>query len=824
MTAVLPFLVLLLVVAIVAYHRWSFAVFTAIAAAALVAVGLTGVSPVATWVAAGLLAVVALPMLLVPIRQNLITAPLLKFYTKILPPLSDTEKTALEAGTVGFEGELFSGAPKWEELLAQPKPMLSAEEQAFLDGPTEELCRMTSDWETTHVRADLAPEVWAFMKKHKFFGMIIPKEYGGLGFSALAHHKVIQKLSSISFVLSSTVGVPNSLGPAELILHYGTDAQKKHYLPRLADGREIPCFALTGPTAGSDATSLPDFGIVCEGDWNGAKVLGVKLTFDKRYITLAPVATMIGLAFRLYDPNRLLSDEADRGITLALIPRETPGLNVGRCHFPLNCTFMNGPLHGKEMFLPLSQLIGGEEYIGHGWRMLVECLSVGRAITLPSTSSGAAKLAAAATGAYSRIRKQFGLSIGRFEGVEEALARIAGHTYAISALSQSTAAAVDRGEKPSVPSAIAKYHATELARDIGKDAMDIHGGKGICLGPSNYLGRGWQASPISITVEGANILTRSLMIYGQGAIRCHPWVLKEMQAAMNPDPVVRLREFDTSLFGHIGFAISNAVRSIWMGLTFAALGKAPGDDYTRRFYRRLNRYSANLALVSDTSMLTLGGKLKFKEKLSGRLGDVLSQLYIASAMLKRYEDEGRPSCEQPLLAWAFHDSVHKIELALSGALRNYPIRPVGWLMWLLVFPFGRRAQAPSDRLGRRVAAMLMTPSDARDRLVSGIFLTPCENHPAGRVNAALPKVILAEPVERKLMKAIKSGEIAAHDYTEQLAEAAQKGIISAAEKIQLEELRHLTWDAIHVDDFDHEDLVAASLLRGEKSGETRRAA
>ncbi|MFN7386119.1 MAG: acyl-CoA dehydrogenase [Lysobacteraceae bacterium] len=824
MSALLPFLVLLLAVAIAAYHRWSLAVFTAIAGAGLVGVGLTGLAPVATWVAAGLLAVVALPLLLTPIRQNLITAPLLKFYTKILPPLSDTEKTALEAGTVGFEGELFSGAPKWGQLLSQPKPTLTAEEQAFLDGPVEEVCKMTNDWETTHVHADLEPQVWEYLKKNKFFGMIIPKEYGGLGFSALAHHKVIQKLASISATLSSTVGVPNSLGPAELLLHYGTEDQKRHYLPRLADGREIPCFALTGPTAGSDATSLPDFGIVCEGEWNGAKVLGVKLTFDKRYITLAPVATVIGLAFRLHDPQKLLSDDVDRGITLALIPRDTPGFEIGRRHFPLNCTFMNGPLHGKDVFLPLSQLIGGEDYVGQGWRMLVECLSVGRAITLPSTSSGAAKLAAAATGAYSRIRKQFGLSIGRFEGVEEALARIAGNTYAVAALSQATAAAVDRGEKPAVPSAIAKYHATEMARDVGKDAMDVHGGKGVILGPSNYLGRGWQAAPISITVEGANIMTRSLMIFGQGAIRCHPWVLREMQAATHPDPVVRLREFDTNLFGHIGFAISNAVRSLWMGLTFAAFGKAPGDDYTKRFYRRLNRYSANLALVADTSMLTLGGKLKFKEKLSGRLGDVLSQLYIASAMLKRYEDEGRPASEQPLLAWAFHDSVFKIENALSGALRNYPIRPVGWLLWLLVFPFGRRAQAPSDRLGRRAAALLMSPSDARDRLVSGVFLTPCENNPAGRVNAALAKVILAEPVERKFMKAVKGGEIAALDYAGQLAEAVRKGLITAEEKAQLEELRRLTWDAISVDDFDHEDLVAASLVRGAKSGDTRRAA
>jgi acyl-CoA dehydrogenase len=813
MSVLIPFLALVLVAAIAAYHRWSLAVFAAIAASALVACGLLGAGKVATIVAAVLLAVVVLPLLLTPIRQRWITSPLLSFYSKILPPLSDTEKVALEAGTVGFEGELFSGRPKWKVLLDQPAPELTEEEQAFLDGPVEEVCKMVNDWETTHVRADLAPEVWEFLKKNKFFGMIIAKEYGGLGFSAYAHSRVIMKLASVSATLSSTVGVPNSLGPGELLAHYGTDEQKSHYLPRLADGREIPCFGLTGPTAGSDATSIPDYGIVTMGDWNGARVLGVRLNFEKRYITLAPVATIIGIAFRMYDPDGMLGDKKDIGITLALVPRGTAGMDIGRRHFPLNCVFQNGPIHGKDVFVPLSQLIGGEEYAGEGWRMLVECLSIGRSITLPSTSSGAAKLAAVVTGAYARTRKQFGLSIGRFEGVEEALARIAGNAYASSALSQATAAAVDRGEKPAVPSAIAKYHCTEMAREVARDAMDIHGGKGVILGPRNYLGRGWQAAPISITVEGANIMTRSLMIFGQGAIRCHPWVLKEMKAAQNPDRAAGLREFDTNLFGHIGFAISNAVRSWWFGLTFAKIGAAPGDAYTRRYYRRLNRYSANLALLADTSMLLLGGKLKFKEKLSGRLGDVLSQLYLSSAMLKRYEDEGRLATEQPLLAYAFHSSCHKIELAMSGALRNFPIRPAAWLLWLLVFPWGRRAQEPSDRLGRRAAALLMSPSDARDRLANGVFLTPCANNPAGRINAGLAKVILAEPVERKFLKALKNSDIEALTFPEQLNEGVREGWITAEEKTQLEELRTLTWDAITVDDFDPADLESASLHR-----------
>jgi acyl-CoA dehydrogenase len=542
-------------------------------------------------------------------------------------------------------------------------------------------------------------------------------------------------------------------------------------------------------------------------------VVGVKLTFDKRYITLAPVATLIGLAFRMYDPDGLLGDKQDIGITLALLPRETPGVDIGRRHFPLNSTFQNGPIHGRDVFIPLSQLIGGEAFAGKGWQMLVECLSIGRSITLPSTASGGAKLGAAVTGAYARIRKQFGLSIGRFEGVEEALARIGGKAYAISALAEASAAAVTRGELPAVPSTIAKYHCTEMAREVATDVMDVHGGKGIILGPKNYAGRNWQALPIMITVEGANIMTRSLMIFGQGAILCHPWVLKEMKAAGLPDPDERLREFDANLFGHIGFAISNAVRSWWYGFTGARIGAAPGDAYTRRFYRKLNRYSAALAVMADTSMLLLGGKLKFKESLSGRLGDVLSQLYIASAMLKRYEDQGRPVADQPLLAWAFHDAVNKIETAFSGALRNFPIRPVGYLLWMLIFPWGRRAQAPSDRLGHKVASLLMSPNEARDRLAHGTFTTPCANNPAGRICSYLPKVVLAEPVERKFLKALKNSDIEALDFAAQLDEGVREGWITQDERRQLEELREMTIDAISVDDFDTEELRSAGYRR-----------
>lgn len=755
------------------------------------------------------------------VRQHTLSRPLMGVYKKMLPPLSQTERIALESGSVGFEGQLFSGKPDWDQLLSQPQARLTEEEQAFLDGPVEQLCAMTNDWEITHVQADLPPAVWAFLKEHKFFGMIIPKEFGGLGFSALAHHQVIQKLASISSVVSSTVGVPNSLGPGELLMHYGTPEQKAYYLPRLAQGEDIPCFGLTGPFAGSDATSIPDYGVVTEGVWQGERVLGVELTFDKRYITLAPVATLIGLAFRMYDPDNKLGPKKDIGITLALLPRETPGVDVGRRHFPLNSPFQNGPVRGERVFLPLSQLIGGAPMAGHGWQMLNECLSIGRSITLPSTASGTSKLGAVTTGAYARIRKQFGLSIGRFEGVEEALARIGGKTYAISALAQATALAVDRGEKPAVPSAIAKYHCTSMGREVSMDIMDVLGGKGIILGPKNFAGRNWQAAPIGITVEGANIMTRSLLIFGQGAILCHPWVMHEMKAVSGDDMDLespaqrqaRVMAFDRAVFGHIGYGVSNAVRSFWLGLMGSRWGAAPGNEYTRRYFRKLNRYSAALALMADVSMLTLGGKLKFKESLSGRLGDVLSHLYMAGAMLKRFHDEGTPKAEEPLLAWAFHHSMHQTEIALSAALRNFPNRPLSWALWALVFPWGRRAEAPSDRLGHKVASALMSPNPARDRLMLGTYSTPTEHNPAGHILEALPQAIAAEPVERKFTKALKADPEAPWSPQEQWDKGIGQGWITPQDLEQLMHLRELTQGIIAVDDFDPEELKSSGGLK-----------
>ena len=812
----LPFLTLLLVAGIAAYHRWKLRNWTLASAAALALVTFaTEAHWVASLVAWVLFALVALPLNALPFRQQFLTRPVLRLYQKMLPGLSETEQIALEAGTVGFEGELFTGRPDWQVLLRQPAPQLSADEQAFLDGPVEKLCAMVNDWQICHELADMPAEIWEFLKKERFFGMIIPKEYGGLGFSAYGHHRVLVKLASVSGVVSSTVAVPNSLGPAELLLHYGTEEQKQRYLPKLAVGEEIPCFGLTSPTAGSDATSISDYGIVEKRVIDGKEVLGIRLTFDKRYITLAPVATVIGLAFRLYDPNHLIGETEDVGISLALLPRDTPGIEIGRRHLPLNVPFQNGPIRGKDVFVPIDTLIGGPSYAGQGWRMLVECLSVGRAISLPSNATGGAQMAALATTAYARLRRQFNMAVGHFEGVQEALARILGNTYAITALARSTSAAVDRGERPAVPSAIAKYHATELGREVVRDAMDIHGGKGVILGPKNYLGRAWMGAPIAITVEGANIMTRSLMIYGQGAIRCHPLVLKEMQALQLPDPGQRLKLFDRLLFSHVGLAISNAVRSFWLGLIHARIGRTPAHSDTSKYFRKLDRYAAALGLCSDIAMLALGGKLKMKERLSARLGDVLSELYIASAILKRYEDQGRLEADKLLLAWSLHDRVYRIQTALAGFIDNFPVRWLRWLMAFLVFPIGRRERAPSDRLARRLCTQLLAPSDTRDRLCEGVFRAATPNNAIGRMDAILPLVIQAEPVERKFIKAMRARTIQALDYDQQVAEAVAEGVLTEAEGELLLKARAAAMEFIHVDDFDPADLRAGRGARGD---------
>jgi acyl-CoA dehydrogenase len=728
-----------------------------------------------------------------PVRLRLISAPLLRQFRKVLPPLSTTEQQALDAGTVWWDGELFSGKPDWRQLLSIPPATLSSEEQAFMDGPLETLCYMINDWKITHEDHDLSIDIWDYMKQQCFFGIIIPKTFGGLEFSAFAHSQIVMKLASRSITAAVTVMVPNSLGPGKLLLHYGTQAQKSRYLPKLATGEEIPCFALTGPKAGSDAGAIPDTGVVCHGTWNGKQTLGVRLNWEKRYITLGPIATIIGLAFKLYDPDHILSEQESRGITVALIPRETPGVEIGERHIPLDIPFQNGPNRGHDVFVPLQQIIGGEEGIGQGWKMLVESLAEGRGISLPSLATGAAKSAARYSGAYARIRRQFNLPIGKFEGIQEALARIAGYTYQVDAARQLTLSGIDLGEKPSVITAIVKYHLTERYRSITNDAMDIQGGSGICLGPSNLTGRTYQAIPISITVEGANILTRSMIIFGQGAIRSHPWVLKEFQAVAEEDQEKALKSFDHALLGHAGYMVANIARSLLLGLTRGRLSKTPAEATIERvYYQRLNWMSAAFALCADASMMTLGGELKRKERLSARLGDLLSELYLSSAVLKRFHDEGRQEDDLPLLHWAMQQSLYKMQQSLRSLLRNLPLRPLAWALRLLAFPTGCPFHEADDGLDSKAARLLLEPSDTRDRLTDGIFITTDNDEPVGQLESALELCVKLDAVEKSIRSAHKKGDLQGATSEEVFQSAHEEELIDDQqfnELLQLEELR-----------------------------------
>ncbi len=750
------------------------------------------------WLLAPLAAVAAI-LAIPPLRRALVSDRALAWFRKVMPPMSPTEADAINAGTVWWDGDLFSGKPDWSKLLAFPKPALSAEEQAFLDGETEELCRIANDWDT-YALADLPPHVWQYIKDKGFLGMIIPKAYGGKGFSAYAHSQVITKLSTRCSAAAVSVMVPNSLGPAELLLHYGTEEQKRHYLPRLATGLEIPCFALTNPHAGSDAAAIPDRAVVCKGVWEGREVLGMRVTWEKRYITLGPVATLLGLAFRLYDPDRLLGGSADIGITCALVPTASPGVHIGRRHFPLNAVFQNGPNWGRDVFMPLDWIIGGPKMAGQGWRMLMECLAAGRSISLPSSNVGMSKLAVRATGAYARVRTQFRTPIGTFEGIEEALTRMGGNLYMMDAARMMTAVAIDLGEKPSVISGIVKYHITERNRRVVNDAMDIQGGKGICLGPSNFMGRAYQQIPVSITVEGANILTRSLIIFGQGAIRCHPYVLKEMQATREADREKASRDFDRALWGHIRFTLANAARSLVTGLTGSHWVRVPpgAAPENRRYLQQLTRFSAMFAFLSDVSMLVLGGGLKRREKLSARLGDILSLMYLVSATLKRYEDEGRQRADKPLVDWAVWDAMFRAQNAFEGVISNYPSRVVGWLLRQILFPLGRPYVVPSDKLGHDVARVLIEPSATRDRLTAGMYVPRGEADVIGKLEAALEATIAAEPIERKLRHARDAGRIAGEDLSRA---AVAAGVIGADDHAVLTRAARLRDEVIRVDDF-----------------------
>lgn len=735
------------------------------------------------------------------LRRAIVTKPIFKTFKAVLPDMNDTEREALEAGDVWWEAEMFRGKPNWQKLLNFKRTQLTDEEQGFLDNETETLCAMLDDWQVQQDK-DLPEEVWNYMREHKFFAMLISKQWGGLGFSAYAQSCVVTKIASRSLAASVTVMVPNSLGPGELLMHYGTQEQKEDMLPKLANGEWIPCFGLTGPEAGSDAGAIPDTGVICMGEHDGEQVLGMRLNFSKRYITLAPIADVVGLAIKLYDPDGLLGDatKTDYGITCVLLPSDHPGVEIGRRHNPCNTPFMNGPINGQDVFVPLDFIIGGRDKAGQGWRMLVECLSAGRGISLPALASAASKAAYRTTGAYSRIRRQFKTPIGKFEGVQEATSRIAGYTYKLEATRGLTASAVDHCS-PSVVTAMAKYHMTDMMRTLLTDAMDVHGGRGVMAGPSNYLQSAYQAVPIAITVEGANILTRNLMIFGQGAIRCHPYVFPEMEAARNDD----LLEFDELLWGHIGFSINRGVRALTHGLTGARFAKAPVDGPAKRYYQQLERMSAALAFTSDVTMGVLGGELKRKERLSARLGDVLSQLYMASATLKYFHDEGATVEDIPYMKWVLDDALAKIDQAFAEFYANFPVHPVAALMRFIAFPFGRSYKPVSDNLSSKLAEHMLKPSALRDRLTKELFLQRKDDDPIGVLELAFDKLVEIEPIYNRFVKAVAAGAAPMQfTLTEQLAACVEQDIISQTEADQIAEFDGLRLESILVDAFDHE--------------------
>ena len=745
------------------------------------------------------------------LRQRFVSLPVLKYVRAVLPPMSDTERAAIDAGTVWWEAELFRGAPDYKKLIAYPEAALSAEEQAFVDVQTDKLCELMDDWQITYELNDLPADVWDYIKRERFLGMVIPKEYGGLGFSAMAHSEVVTKLATRSVSGAVSVMVPNSLGPAELLLHYGTQEQKDYYLPRLAVGEELPCFALTGPSAGSDAGAMPDVGIVCMGEHNGEQVLGMRVSWEKRYITLGPVATLLGLAFKAYDPEKLLGDTEDVGITCALIPTSTPGVEIGRRHFPLNQAFMNGPNSGTDVFIPMDRVIGGQPMVGQGWRMLMESLSVGRGISLPSNGVASGKSVSRFVGAYSRVRKQFNLPIGKFEGIEEALGRTAGLTYTMDAGRRLTCAALDNGEKPSVVSAILKYYNTESMRTVINDGMDIIGGKGICMGPNNFLGRSYQAIPVGITVEGANILTRSLIIFGQGAIRCHPWLMDEITAASLPNKQEALESFDEALMGHVGYAIQNGARSLFHGLTKGTFADSPIVGKNAKYYRRLARMSAAYSFLADFAMLFLGGGLKRKEMLSGRFADGLMHMYMASAVLKRFEDTGRPEADQPLLEWSVRHALFQTQVALDQILRNFPSTPIGLVLRGIVFPLGRRYRTPNDKLTQACAAIVLSESEARDRLTAGVYLSDDPQDVTGSIEFALRCVLAADAAERKL-KETRQQQPYDMDYSTWLQKLKAENALSEEEAELLLKAADATHRVIMVDDFPNDMLQSGQVI------------
>lgn len=797
---VLVVMILLVLLVILLYQGRGYWAWVTPGAVALGWWGLGGAeSPALYGIVAGAFILLALILGIPGLRRLLVTPWVMRLVAPLLPRIGKTERIALDAGTVWWDGELFSGDPDWQKLLDFKISGLSEREQAFLDGPVEELCRMVNEWKVVQA-GDLPAEVWQFIKDQRFWGMIIPEEFGGLAFSAAAHSAVVTKIASRSTTAAVTVMVPNSLGPAELLLHYGTQEQKEYYLPRLATGEEIPCFALTGPEAGSDAAATQSEGIVCRATYRGEEVLGMRLTWRKRYITLAPVATVIGLAFRLRDPDHLLGEEEDLGITCALVPADLPGIEIGDRHDAMGVPFQNGPTTGKDVFVPIDAIIGGREMAGQGWRMLMESLAAGRGISLPALAVASAEVSARVVGAYATIREQFDTPIGRFEGIEEPMARIGGLAYLVNAARVLTHGGVDAGERPAVISAIVKAYLTEAMREMVKDAMDIRAGAAICRGPRNILAHAHQAVPIGITVEGANILTRSMIIYGQGAIRCHPYAYTEIQAVAEGDLV----KFDRAFYKHIGHVFRIVVRSFLLGLTNGRFARAPLSGRMKRYFRQFARLSAAFALVSETAMATLGGRLKRREKITGRLADALAWLYLGTAALKRYIDEGQPERDLSFVRWSCIHAFHQIQTALVGVLDNFPNRVAARAVGLLVFPLGARIRPPSDRLGSEVARGLLEEGEARLALTKNMYVPPPDEPGLGRMEAALDHAVTALAVETKIRDAIRAGELDKAPGNMLLERAVEGGIITEEERQRVFEADEVRDEVIQVDAFDPE--------------------
>lgn len=732
-------------------------------------------------------------------RRELLTRPVLSLVQAAMPRLSATESEAIDAGDTWWDAALFTGNPDWNALLAIPPARLTEDEEAFLSGPVETLCGMIDDWRMTWETHDLSQDVWDYLKREKFFGMIIPKEFGGLGFSNFAHSEIVRKIATRSASAAVTAMVPNSLGPGELIIRFGTRAQQDYWLPRLADGREIPAFGLTSAEAGSDAAAMVDEGVVCQGEWQGQEVVGIRLNWHKRYITLGPVATILGLAFKLRDPNGLLGGAEDIGITLALVPTDLPGVEIGRRHIPSMQSFQNGPNAGRDVFIPLDNIVGGPDRAGQGWQMLMSALAAGRGISLPSLSAAAAAFAAHTTGAYARVRSQFNLPIGKFEGIQERIARIAANAYLLDGARRLTCAGLDQGHHPAVIASIMKLHATERMRTVINDAMDVHGGKAVIEGPSNYLGNHYRAIPVGITVEGANILTRSLMVFGQGAIRSHPYLLDEIRAVGTAERGTALAQFDAVLWKHVGHALKTAIRAFARGWTGGLFAPAPGAGRATRFYRQMSRYAAAFAFASDIAFLTLGGELKRRELLSARLGDILSELYLLSGALKRWEDEGRQDADFPLLAWCMESGFATIEQRFDEIIANFPARPVGWMLRLFILPFGRQRHGPSDRIIRQCAEIVTEPSAARDRLIDNVYIGGPEE-PVARLTEAFRLMVDTQPIHDRLRKA----------QVKDRAVAWERGLITDAERKQLEAADEAVAQVVAVDDFAPEALGGRS--------------